>query len=148
MRRLAVAACLAGLSPLALADVLPTGTWVRREPLQNLHLTMTVEAAGSGLKVTYRIVGPGASVGLMTVLTQLDGKDAPVLVDGKPSGETMAVRKIDGRHTFTVLKMDGKEIGTSKLEVSADGKVLTVENTAPKPGGGPLEKTLEHWDKK
>ena len=92
---------------------------------------MIVEPAGAGLKITYRINGADGKPmkqGLMTIVTMLDGKEAAVLVDGKPSGETMAIKRIDASHTFTVIKMQGKEFATSKLEVSGDGKTLKVEN--------------------
>ena len=130
------------------ADGLPTGTWVRRDPLPGGPLTLTVEAAGTGRKLTYRF-GPDAPAGSnMVVLTQLDGKDAPVLLDGEPTGQTMAIRLIDGLHTFAVMKFQGKEGSTAKSELSADGKVLKVENMAPSStGNGPVV-LVEYWDKK
>src|SRR5712692_454654 len=127
MKRIALVACLFSLSPIVRADSLPVGTWIQRSPQPGGSITMTVEAVGPGRKLTYTISGPNATRSVMTVLTQLDGKDAEVLLDGKPTGETMAIRMIDSRHTFAVLKMQGKEMGTSKGEVSADGKVLKVE---------------------
>jgi hypothetical protein len=51
-----------------------------------------------------------------------------VLLSGKPSGETMAIKTVDGRHWTAVLKMNGQMFGTSKGELSVDGKILTVEN--------------------
>ena len=62
-----------------------------------------------------------------TVLTPLDGKDVPLLVNGKPSGQTMGIKRIDSRHTVTVLRFQGKETGISKAEISPDGKVLKIE---------------------
>src|SRR5712692_6049054 len=100
MRRVAFVVCLLSLSPIVRADSLPIGTWVRRDPQQGIRLTMTVEAVGTGRKLTYKVVGPDAPGGIVsTVLTQLDGKDVPVLVNGKPTGQTMAIRTIDSRHT-------------------------------------------------
>ena len=111
---------------------------------------MIVEAAGPALKISYRLLGADGkpmSQNLMTLETALDGKDAMVMVDGKPSGETMAVRRIDASHTFTVIKMQGKDFGTSKLEVSADGKTLKVENEMAAMAGRPGAKTIEYWDR-
>jgi hypothetical protein len=81
----------------------------------------------------------------MVVTTQWDGKDAPVYVEGKPSGETMAIRMVDDRHTTTILKLNGKPIATQKSELSADGKVIKTEtiNTTPE-----AQNTFEYWDKK
>jgi hypothetical protein len=146
MRRIAVVVCFLGLCAVVQADGLPTGTWVRRDPLPGGPLTLTVEAAGTGRKLTYKF-GPNAPAGsVMVVVTQLDGKDAPVLLDGKPTGQTMAIRLIDSRHTFAVMKFEGKEGTTAKSELSADGKVLKVENMMPTAGNAVV--MVEYWDKK
>ena len=146
MRRIAVVVCFLSLCALVQADGLPTGTWVRRDPLPGGPLTLTVEAAGAGRKLTYKF-GPNAPAGsVMVVVTQLDGKDAPVLLDGKPTGQTMAIRLIDSRHTFAVMKFEGKEGTTAKSELSADGKVLKVENMMPTASNAVV--MVEYWDKK
>jgi hypothetical protein len=148
MRRIAVVVCFLSLCAWVQADGLPTGTWVRRDPLPGGALTLTVEAVGSGRKLTYNF-GPNAPAGsVMVVVTQLDGKDAPVLLDGKPTGQTMAIRLIDSRHTFAVMKFQGKEGTTAKSELSADGKVLKVENMMPTSGGNGPVVLVEYWDKK
>ncbi len=143
MRRAAVVVCLLTLGALVQADSLPTGTWVRRNPLPGGAIALTVEATGSGRKLTYKFTD--ASM-VMTIVTQLDGKDAQVLMNGQPTGQTMAIKLIDDRHTFAVVKFQGKEGSTAKSELSADGKVLTVENMAP---GNPGKAVMvEYWDKK
>jgi len=45
---------------------------------------------------------------VMTVTPPFDGSDAPMLVNGKPSGQTMGIKWVDAHHTITVLKMNGK----------------------------------------
>ena len=50
------------------------------------------------------------------------------MVNGKPTGQTMGIKKMDGRHTVAVLRFQGKEAGILKGEISPDGKVLMVEN--------------------
>jgi len=78
-----------------------------------------------------------------------DGKDAAMLVDGKPTGQSMAIRKVDANHTHTVLKLNGKDCGTSRSEVSADGKVMTSEGEFTNPAcGGVGKKTVSVWDRK
>ena len=124
------------------------GTWVRRATKEPGQITLKVEAVGAGLKLTYTIVTPQMPAGqVMTVLTQLDGKDAVAIVDGKPSGETMAIQSIDSRHTNAIVKMQGQQMGSSKSEISLDGKVLKVENTTNGPDGK-LATAVEYWDKK
>ncbi len=81
----------------------------------------------------------------MMVTTQVDGKDVPVLVDGKPSSQTMAIHMIDDRHTVNVMKMNGNPIMTQKSEISVDGKVIKDESTSATPGGQTI---IQYWDKK
>jgi hypothetical protein len=145
MRPIAVVVCLLGLSALVHADGLPTGTWIRRDPMPGGAIALTVEAAGGGRKLTYKFAD--ASM-VMTIVTQLDGKDAPVLLNGQPSGQTMAIKLIDDRHTFALVKFQGKEGSTAKSELSADGKVLKVENMAPSAGGSGQVVLVEYWDKR
>ena len=85
----------------------------------------------------------------VTVESPMDGTDVPVLVAGKPTGETMGIKSVDSHHTFTVLKVNGKQYGTSKAELSADLKTLTVENefTAAAQGHQP-GKSTEIWVRK
>jgi hypothetical protein len=110
---------------------------------------MTVEELGTGWKLTYKVVGPDAPGSIVsTVLTPLDGKDVPLLVNGKPSGQTMGIKRIDSHHTVTVLKFQGKETGISKAEISPDGKVLTVENDyATSNPNGLVGKQIQYWDR-
>ena len=44
----------------------------------------------------------------------MDGRDAPVDVNGRATGETMAIKRRDSRHAPSVVKWDGTTIGTSK----------------------------------
>ena len=96
--------------------------------------------------MTYQL---GESGHVMIVESPFDGQEVPVLLDGKPSGETMAIKRLDDHHTFTVVKMNGKEFGTSKATLSSDGKKITVENDfAASVGGNPAGKHTEVWVKK
>ena len=149
MTRLAFILGLLGLSTMALADSFLVGTWLPRNSTSTL--VMLVEEVGAGRKITYKAILPDGKFNdkmVMTMQTQLDGNDAPVLVNGKPTGETMAVRRIDANHMSTVLKMQGKQFGTSRAEVSPDGKVLKVDNEITDPIGGPVGKRIEYWDRK
>lgn len=125
------------------------GTWVQqRAASAGGGLTMTVEACcNGGRRLIYRI--NGRSDVLMTVESPMDGREVPVLVAGKPSGETMAIKLLDDHHTFTVLKMNGQPFGTSKATLSADGKTLTVENDITAAGRGQtVGKQTEVWVRK
>jgi hypothetical protein len=121
------------------------GTWVR----QDVPMTMTVEVCcGGGRRLTYKVSMNGQEA-TMVVESALDGKDAPVLVGGKPSGETMAIRQIDGRHATAVLKMNGQPFGTARGTLSADGKTLAIEDDFTSAAGGqPVGKQTETWVRK
>jgi len=111
---------------------------------------MTVVVVGTGWKLTYKVVSPDASGSLVsTVLTPLDGKDVPVLVNRKPSGQTMGIRRIDSRHTITVLKFEGKKTGISKADLSPNGKELKVETDyyAVSNTSGLVRKQIQYWDR-
>ena len=147
MRRLAFVVLLMSVSSVAWADSPWKGTWVERKPPEQGRHTMTVEEAGSGWKLTYQISNPkapGRSVGL-TVVTQLDGNDAPVIMGGKATAQTMAIKRVDSHHTFTVLKYQGKESGISKSELSPDGKLIKTENGLA--GSDASAMTAHYWDK-
>lgn len=147
MSRLAFVLLLMSVSSVAWADSPWKGTWVERKPPEQGRQTMTVEEAGSGWKLTYHISNPkapGRSV-VLTVVTQLDGNDAPVMMGGKATAQTMAIKRVDSHHTFTVLKYQGKESGISKSELSPDGKVIKTENGLA--GSDTSAMTAHYWDK-
>ena len=142
---LAVVIGLATLTAILHADQIPLGNWVRRPTKDGGSATMLVEGAGTGQKLTFKVAVANGGTATMVVTTQFDGKDATVFVDGKPSGETMAISKVDDHHTTNVIKMNGNPFVTQKSELSSDGKVIKTESTPMVSGaqGG-----VEYWDKK
>ena len=103
------------------------GNWAR-EGQGPVVITMTVEACcNGGRRLTYH-VKTGNQSQVMLVESPFNGTEVPVLLDGKPSGETMAIKQVDSRHWTCVLKMNGQLFGTSSGEITADGKTLNVEN--------------------
>jgi hypothetical protein len=110
---------------------------------------MTVEEVGAEWKLTHKVIGPTAPASTVsTILTPLNGKEVPVLVNGKPSGQTMRIQKIDSHHTVTVMMFHGRERSVSKSEISPDGKVLTVETEYPTSNPiGLAGKQIERWNR-
>ena len=141
-----VAWWLAGAPPATAAGS-PIGTWVKKAEGGKPAMTMTIDTWGPGkAKLTYDIKEPPV---VLTIVSALDGNDAPVLINGKPSGETMAIKMVDPRHSNTVVKMNGKPFGTSKGTFSADFNTLTVENDFSRGvGGNPVGKSTELWTRK
>jgi hypothetical protein len=117
---------------LALAAADPgLGTWVLRSHTpatgKTENATLTVTAfRGVGRQLTYSIVLPGIGVSTLVIKTDMDGTDAPVLVNGRAMGETMAIKRQDSHHATSVVKWDGAPIGNSTETISDDGNTLTV----------------------
>jgi hypothetical protein len=124
------------------------GTWVKQATSTSpAGMTMTVEACcNGGRRLTYRLTNGTL---LLVIESAFDGSDAPVMISGKPSGETMAIKRLDSHHAYTVVKMNGKPFGTSKATLSPDGNTITVENeyTVAVPGQ-PAGKQTEIWVRK
>ena len=151
MRRIAFIVGLLVLGSVAWADDLSMwhGTWVLREDQSQQVLTMTVEEKASGWHLTYKLVGRNAPEAVSTFVTQLDGKQVPVMIAGKSSDQTMGVKKLDSHHTITVLKFQGQPMGLSKSELSPDGKVIKTETDyAEGSPSGMKGKQVQYWDKK
>lgn len=148
MMRIAFGLCLCALAVSAWSQI-ADGTWNKRGDHPTLSMTIQTDAAGT--KITYRMLTPDGKLlpeAIMTLVTQLDGNEVPVLVNGKPSGETMAIRRIDERHASTVVKFNGAPFATSKSELSADGRTIRVENTSSgNVSGQPAGTQIEYWDK-
>ena len=135
--------------PGAMQAQLGVGTWERQSDKGSKgvgSMTMTVEpCCKGGYKLTYHIAFNGVT-SVMKVESPFDGTAVPVLVDGKPSGETMSITRVDDRHSTTVMTMNGKPFGTSKSTLSADGKTLTVIDDIAQSGG--VQPKTEIWVKK
>jgi len=138
------------VSCVLVAAQLSIGTWVQQTADGKTgNLTLTIEACcgSAGRRFVYRLAGK--SDVLMTIDSPMDGTDAPVLTGGKPTGETMAIKRLDDHRTSTIIKMNGKQIGTSKSTLSADGKTLTVENDMKETTAGtPGAKSTSTWVRK
>jgi len=64
---------------------------------------------------------------------KLDGEDYPT-----PSGRTLAWKQLNERTWETVAKVEGKVLGTGRIEISPDGKTMTLTRTGTKPSGEPF----------
>jgi len=121
-----IAALFALTSGSSLQAQFSVGTWVQTAPMKGL--TMTVEDCCNGGRRLIFHVTLGQKTQTVTIESRFDGSDAPQVVDGKPSGETMALKRVDERRTTTVFKKNGKVFRTSTATESADRMTMTVEN--------------------
>ncbi|HEV3419093.1 MAG TPA: hypothetical protein VG075_02210 [Candidatus Acidoferrum sp.] len=98
-------------------------------------LTRTVVADGDGLKYTFEGVGADGKTLSYSFSVKFDGKDYPI-TGSMPSGaDSISAKQVDANHYEATLKKGGKVIGTSKVTVSADGKVTTVDATGTNAAG-------------
>jgi hypothetical protein len=123
------------------------GTWVRKVTGSMSAMTMTVEACcAGGRRLTYHFNGTET---ILALESRFDGSEAEVMIGGKPSGETMAITRVDDHHLSTIVKLNGKPFATSKATLSPDGKVLTVLNDVSSSAGGQqVGKSTETWVRK
>ena len=129
-----LAALLALIWGSSLQAQFSVGTWVQTAPMKGV--TMNVDqCCNGGRRLTFHVT-LGQKTQTVTVDSRFDGSDAPQVVDGKPNGETMALKRVDERHTTTVFKRDGKVFRRSTATESADRMTMTVENEFLDPGDG------------
>jgi hypothetical protein len=92
-------------------------------------LTRTVEVQGNGVKYGFEGVAADGKPIAYGFSVQFDGKDNPISGSIPSGADTIAATRTDVNHFVATLKKGGKVIGTSKVTVSADGKVTTVDST-------------------
>ena len=109
-------------------------------------LTRTVEAQGDGVKYSFDGVGADGKPITYGFSVQFDGKDNPISGSMPSGADTIAAKRTDSRHYVATLKKGGEVIGTSKVTVSANGKVTTVDSTGTTAAGA-KEHDVQVYDK-
>jgi hypothetical protein len=109
------------------------GTW-KLDPAKSTtvsdrykRIISTIEPWEGGLRVSYDMVGTRGGVIHMEWTGKFDGKDYPV--EGADYVLTNAYTLINDHSYQIVLKSEGIPAGTTRVEVSADGKTLTAVTT-------------------
>jgi len=98
-------------------------------------LTRTVEAQGKGVKYTFAGVAADGSPISYGFSVQFDGKDNPITGSVPSGADTISAKRIDSNHYVATQKKGGKVVATSKVAVSKDGKVTTVDQTGTTASG-------------
>jgi hypothetical protein len=99
-------------------------------------LTRTVVADGAGANYSFEDVACDGKPISYSFSTKYDGKDTQVSGSGMPGGaDSIAIKPISGNKSTAVLKKGGKEVASSEVEVSKDGKVTTVKSRGKLPDG-------------
>src|SRR4029453_275681 len=122
-------------------------TWVRTDTAGK-GIVLNVEACcKGGLRLAYQIPAMGGQpASTMSVDSPMDGTEAPVVISGKPSGETMAIKRVDDHHLTAVLKMGGQPFATYKGTIAPDNKSMTVDGVSGT--GSQTQKLTETWVRK
>ena len=109
-------------------------------------LTRTVEETSDGTK--YTMTGESADGKPISYgfTVKFDGKDYPATGTMPGGADSISIKKIDANHYSAVLKKAGKEVGTSKVEISKDGKVATLTSKGMTPDGKPMH-SVSVYDK-
>ncbi|HZE57816.1 MAG TPA: hypothetical protein VE031_08170, partial [Chthoniobacterales bacterium] len=111
------------------ADDTFMGTWKLNEAKSKIGAGMpknnTVVYAQSGDEVTITVDGTDAGKAVHHVWTgKFDGKD--YAAKGSDMQDTRAYTKVDANTLTYKVKKNGKDVGSGKVVVSADGKSRTV----------------------
>jgi hypothetical protein len=109
-------------------------------------LTRTVEAQGDGVKYTFEGVAADGKPIAYGFSVTFDGKNNPVTGSMPAGADSISAKRIDANHYVATLKKGGKEVGISKVTVSKDGKVTTVDATGTTASGA-KEHDVQVYDK-
>jgi hypothetical protein len=131
-----------GSSPLLAQSNPLVGTWKLNVtqskfdpgPAPN-SMTRTIEAQGDGVKYTFDGVSAGGEPITYGFAVQFDGKDNPIMGSMPSGADTISAKRIDSNTFEATLKKGGKVIEISKVTVSMDGKVTTVESKGTNAAG-------------
>jgi hypothetical protein len=109
-------------------------------------LTRTVDANAEGAKYSFEGVAADGKAIAYGFSVKFDGKDNAISGSMPSGADTIAAKRVDERHFAASVKKGGKEIGTSKVSVSADGKTTTVESTGTSASGAKVHE-VQVFDK-
>jgi hypothetical protein len=109
-------------------------------------LTRTVEAQGAGVKYTFAGVAADGKPIAYGFSVQFDGKDNPVSGSMPSGADTISAKQTDSNHYVATLKKAGKVVGTSKVTVSKDGTMTTVDASGTTASGTKIHE-VQVYDK-
>lgn len=103
-------------------------------------LTVKVEPAGKGEKVSNEGVAADGKAVKSGYTANFDGKDVPFT--GSQIADTTSVKRINARTTERTDKKDGKVVMTLRRVVAQDGKTMTVTTKGTNADGKPTHNVL------
>ena len=123
------------------------GTW-KMNPAKSKYdpgpppqsLTVKVEPAGQGEKVTTEAVNSDGSRTTVQYSANFDGKDSPLT--GSQIADMVSLKRVDARTTVRTDKKDGKVAQTLTRVVAPDGKTMTVTGKGTNAQGQPVNNVV------
>jgi hypothetical protein len=111
-------------------------------PIPLKKYTMTREAAPRGVKVTILGERTDGTIINATYTAKFDGSPAAVEGRGAPY-DTVSIKQVDANtFTYETKKTGGKYQASGRMEVSKDGKTLTMMSKGTDRDGNPMSLTL------
>lgn len=126
------------------------GTWQqeirqpasRFETLPYTKVTTRIEPWGEGIRVVYDMVHTRGGRSHREWVGKFDGRDYPV--QGLDYVLTNAYTRLDDRQYQVDIKLDGALVASAVVEVSPDGRTMTVTTEERGPGGQTRRTTAVH----
>ena len=104
--------------------------------------TRTVEADGDSIKYSFEVVSADGKSGSYGFTVKYDGKFYPITGTGMPYGaDEISIKKMTSHSYSATLKRGGKEVATSHLVVSKDGKRATLTGKGTDASGKAVSST-------
>jgi len=109
-------------------------------------LMRVVEAQGDGVKYSFDGMSADGKPLSYGFTVHFDGKDNPIMGSMPTGADTIAAKRTGPNTYVATLKKGGKVVGTSKVTISKDGKVTTVDATGVNAMGKPTH-DVQVYDK-
>lgn len=103
-------------------------------------VTRVYADSADGTTLDQKTVGADGKEMAMHVTLKFDRKAHPVT--GNPDADSVSGKEIDSHTSEFAVKKDGKVVGTVHRVLSADGKILTVNNKGTHADGKAYDDTL------
>lgn len=101
--------------------------------------TRTYEPTADGYKCQGERVNPDGSTQKYGFIVKYDNKDYPVTGKDPGGADSIAVKLVDANHIESTSKKGHDVLYTSKVVVSQDGKLMTIETEGKNPDGEPFD---------
>ena len=105
------------------------------------EVTLTIEAAGPGRKVSIQGVAADGSPIKWGFSGNFDGKDIPV-TGSNPDADVVMLKRLSATTTRSTYKKGGNRTLVNGASVSADGKTLTIAGSGVNAKGQTVKNTL------